>query len=145
MTKQEIYKLLNGSTKYGAKKSQCSYGHLHDSKKEASRCDELHLLLQSGEISDLELQKSFLIIPALYETVELNETYKIGKQKGQKKTKRVCLEQPAYYKADFVYYDKALGKTVIEDSKGKRTKDYILKRKLMRQQHCNEHTIFIET
>ena len=34
------------------------------------------------------------------------------------------------YVADFVYLDEQ-GKTVVEDAKGVRTKDYIIKRKLM--------------
>lgn len=147
MTPQEFKRLLKGKdNKYNAKKSYCSNGHLHDSLKEAKRCDELHLLLMTGAIADLELQKPYLIIPALYETIECNEVYKVGKLKGQKKTKRRCVEQSAYYKADFVYLDTQTGKTVIEDSKGKRTKDYILKRKLMKHQYCSDgKTVFIET
>lgn len=132
--------------KYSAKKTECRQGHIHDSMKEANRCDELHLLLRAGEITDLEIQKNYLIIPALYETVTLNEVYKTGKRKGQRKTKKVCIEKPATYKADFVYFDKAINKTVIEDSKGVKTKDYILKRKLVKQLYCtNGKTTFIET
>lgn len=145
MTAEEVQKLLKKGNKYNAVKTPCSHGHMHDSVKEAGRCDELHLLLQLGKIADLEFQKPYLIIPALYTEIASNEVYVSGKKKGQRKIKRKCLERAVYYKADFVYYDKELDKTVIEDSKGKRTKDYILKRKLMRHQHCNETTIFIET
>lgn len=145
MTIEQVRNLLKKGNKYNAVKTPCSHGHIHDSVKEAGRCDELHLLLSLGKITDLEFQKPYLIIPALYKEVALDEVYVSGKKKGQKKTKRECLERAVYYKADFVYYDKELDKTVIEDSKGKRTKDYILKRKLMRHQHCNENTIFIET
>lgn len=136
----------NHFNKFSAKKTPCNYGHIHDSTKEAKRCNELHLLLRAGQITDLETQKSYLIIPALYGTKTLKETYKKGSLKGQPKVQRICIEQAAFYKADFVYYDKALGKTVIEDSKGMRTKDYILKRKLMKQQYCQDgKTIFTET
>ena len=43
------------------------------------------------------------------------------------------MERPCTYVADFVY--KEGGKTVVEDTKGFRTKDYIIKRKLMLQVH----------
>jgi hypothetical protein len=39
-------------------------------------------------------------------------------------------ENEAYYRADFVYLDKE-GHLVVEDTKGFRTKEYLLKRKLM--------------
>lgn len=142
---KEINKVQK-TNKYSAKKKLCNHEHLHDSVKEANRCDELHLILKSGQITDLEIQKRFLIIPALYETKVLNEVYKKGALKGQRKTQKVCVERAVEYIADFVYFDKALEKVVIEDSKGMRTKDYVLKRKLMKQQYCqNDKTIFIET
>lgn len=114
--------------KYHAKKSVCGQGHTHDSKKEALRCDELHLLLKGGAIENLELQKEYELIPAM----------KYGKP--MKNERKAC------YIADFVYFDKTLGKTVIEDCKGKKTRDYILKRKLVKQLYCqNDETVFIET
>lgn len=114
--------------KYGSRKSVCSEGHTHDSAKEAARCSQLHLLQKAGEIADLEIQKEFVIIPA------------VGYGAPMKNERKSC------YKADFVYFDKALGKTVIEDSKGMRTKEYILKRKLVKQLYCQDgKTIFIET
>ena len=45
-------------------------------------------------------------------------------QKGDGRT-----ERPANYVADFVYQEN--GKTVVEDTKGMKTRDYILKRKIM--------------
>lgn len=133
-------------SKYGAKKTQCACGHTHDSKKEAGRCDALHLLLRGGKIDSLEFQKDYLLIPALYKEIELSERYKSGKNKGQPKTKRVCEEKKVVYRADFVYIDKETGNTVIEDCKGMRTKEYILKRKLMKQLYCQDgKTVFIET
>ena len=41
------------------------------------------------------------------------------------------LEKECAYIADFVYQDAHTGKLVVEDTKGVRTKDYIIKRKLM--------------
>ena len=113
------------SSKYHAKKTPCSHGHIHDSVKEAERCDELHLLLKIGEITDLEMQKDYELIPAQY---RLEERYsKTGKRL---KDKRILLERACVYKADFVYKNKD-GTLIVEDSKGVRTKEYIIKRKLM--------------
>ena len=81
-----------------------------DSKKEAQRYRELSLLLRAGIIRDLELQKQYELIPA----------QRIGTK---------VVERAVKYKADFVY--KENGETVVEDTKGVKTKDYIIKRKLM--------------
>lgn len=132
-------------SKYGAGKTVCCHGHKHDSRKEAERCDELYILLLAGEIKDLKLQERYLIIPALYKTIDTGRVYLNGRKKGQKRFKQVTEEQAAYYIADFVYFDTKLNRTVIEDTKGMRTKEYILKRKLMKQQYCDENTIFLET
>jgi hypothetical protein len=40
--------------KYRAIKAQCNAGHTHDSKREAVRCNELHILQAAGEITDLQ-------------------------------------------------------------------------------------------
>lgn len=107
-----------------------------DSKKEGNRYCELKLLLRAGEISNLELQKRYELIPAQYETVETGEYYKVGPKKGQPKTKQVCLEQSVVYIADFVYQDKN-GQTIVEDVKGFRDTSsatyakFVLKRKMM--------------
>jgi hypothetical protein len=87
-----------------------------DSKFEAKRYGELLLLEKAGAITNLELQKSFELIPTQYETLANG---KRGK----------CLERAVTYKADFVYIEN--GKQVVEDVKGMKTKDYIIKRKLM--------------
>ena len=94
--------------KYGNKKVEFD-GVTFDSRKEAKRYAELKLLLRAGQITDLELQKEFVLIPKL--TVN-------GKT-----------ERAVKYKADFVY--KENGELVVEDAKGMRTKEYIIKRKLM--------------
>lgn len=119
----------NQYSKYKAKKTPCSHGHIHDSKHEAERCDELHLLLAAKEISVLRVQENFELIPA---------QYKIEKRYGKKgqplKDKRVCLERACNYKADFTYFDKK-GDYIVEDAKGKRTKEYLIKRKLMLERY----------
>ncbi|MBV8849640.1 MAG: DUF1064 domain-containing protein, partial [Methylobacteriaceae bacterium] len=46
-------------TKYRAQKTTCLHSHLHDSKLEARRCDELHVLEENGELTHLELQPIF--------------------------------------------------------------------------------------
>ena len=83
-----------------------------DSKREANRYVELSLRQKAGEITDLQTQVPFELIPAQRDTV----------------TKKV-LERAVHYVADFVYYEG--GEKVVEDTKGYRTPDYILKRKLM--------------
>ena len=80
-------------------------GILFDSAKEAGRYQELKLLERAGMIHDLRRQVKFELIP------------KCGK------------ERPCFYIANFVYTEG--GRTVIEDVKGVRTKEYIIKRKLM--------------
>lgn len=114
-----------GRNKYGNKKIIVE-GIPFDSRKEARRYSELKLLERAGKIKNLELQKSFELIPAQYE--DTGEVYTRGANKGQPKRGK-CIEKAVTYKADFVYIED--GKTVVEDTKGFRTKDYILKRKLM--------------
>lgn len=80
------------------------------SRKEHRRADELTLLQKIGAISRLEFQKKFEVIP---------------KQDG---------ERAAHYIADFYYFE-VDGTEVVEDAKGFKTPDYILKRKLMKLVH----------
>ena len=47
------------------------------------------------------------------------------------KPKQKCIERECSYVADFVYHDAHTGELIVEDTKGVRTKDYIIKRKLM--------------
>lgn len=88
-------------------------GMTFDSAKEYKRYCELSLLEKAGKVTDLRRQVEFTLIPAQYET----------------EPKRKCLERAVKYIADFVYSED--GKTVVEDAKGFRIKDYIIKRKLM--------------
>lgn len=119
-------------SKYGAKKVICN-GIEFDSRKEANRYKELYLLQRAGVIQDLELQKPFELIPAQYKVVKTGEVYKRGAKKGQPKTKAICVENSVVYVADFVYKEK--GEIVVEDTKGFKTADYIIKRKLMLYVH----------
>lgn len=102
-------------------------GITFDSKKEASRYMELKLLERAKKISNLRRQVKYVLIPAQYE--KSTEKYKKGENKGRLK-QGVLLERECSYIADFVYIDEN-GKKVVEDTKGMRTKEYIIKRKLM--------------
>ena len=111
--------------KYYAQKCKIK-GAVFDSRKEAQRYAELQILLKAGQICDLGRQVRFDLIPAQYEVVE-----RYGKKGQRLKDGKRCIERGVDYVADFVYYDKMLNRTVVEDAKGVRTKDYIIKRKLM--------------
>lgn len=88
----------------------------YDSAKESRRAFELRMLEKKGEISALQEQVKYELIPAQYETVN-------GKRK--------CVERAVSYYADFTYVKD--GETIVEDTKSPitRTKDYIIKRKLL--------------
>lgn len=109
--------------KYHNKKINVN-GITYDSKKEYRRHQELSLLERVGTIQALERQVKYVLIPAQY------ETYARYGKKGQRiKDGRRLLEKECSYIADFVYIED--GKPVIEDTKGFKTKDYIIKRKMM--------------
>ena len=80
-------------------------------QKEHSRANELKLMQRAGLISNLREQVKYVLIPA------------------QRDTAGNLLERECAYYADFVYSKD--GKTVVEDTKGVRTKEYKIKRKLM--------------
>lgn len=111
----------NRTPKYRNKKIEAD-GMTFDSKKEYKRWCELNLLLKSGEITELERQVKIPLIPTQ------REPDIIGKRGGVKKGK--VIEHEISYIADFVYKDKD-GKLVVEDTKGFRTKEYVLKRKML--------------
>lgn len=98
------------SNKYHSKQTIID-GIKFDSKKEATRYCELKLLQRAGEIKDLQRQVRFELIPS------------------QRIDGRI-VERPVSYIADFVYTDKN-GNQVVEDTKGIKTREYIIKRKLM--------------
>lgn len=85
------------------------------SAREAKRAAELKLLLASGAITDLQEQVPFVLIPAQYDA------------------NRKLLERQCMYVCDFQYVRN--GQKVVEDCKGIRTPDYIIKRKLMLHVH----------
>ena len=98
-------------SKYGARKVTYD-GKTFDSQKEAQRYAELRLLERGKVISDLRCQVKFELLPA-------------QKVKGQ------LVERAVNYVADFTYVDKRTGEFIVEDTKGFKTKEYILKRKMM--------------
>jgi len=103
-------------------------GITFDSKREAKRYQELYFQQRAGEISCLELQRRFELIPAQYEVFP-----RYGKKGQRLKDGRRCVEKSVVYVADFTY--RRNGEMVVEDAKGMRTKDYIIKRKLMLYVH----------
>ncbi len=107
--------------KYHNRKVITSDGIEHASQKEANRWCELKLLERAGKIFGLQRQVKFTLIPAQYEEVI---------EEG-KKPKKKLLERECAYIADFVYYDAESGNLIVEDTKGVKTKDYVIKRKLM--------------
>lgn len=100
-----------GSNKYHAEKSGG-----YDSRKEHKRANELKLMQRAGLISCLRKQVRFILIPA------------------QRDSAGAIIEHQCAYVADFVYNDSD-GRLVVEDTKGFRTKEYIIKRKLMLHVH----------
>lgn len=111
-------------SKYGNKKLTVG-GITFDSKTEASRYRDLYFLEKAGKISNLQRQVKFILIPAQYEP----DT--VGKRGGVKRGK--LIERECSYVADFIYTED--GKQVVEDTKGFRTADYKIKRKLMLYVH----------
>lgn len=96
-----------------------------DSKFEWEYWLELKEREKRGEISDLKRQVSFELLPRQSAMVEVQ-------LKTKTKLKEVFYEHPVYYIADFVYTEN--GEQVIADTKGAKTADYVIKRKLMRLQ-----------
>lgn len=113
-------------SKYGNIKTTTSDGITHDSKKEATRWCELKLLERAGKICDLNRQVKYLLIPEQYVYYE-----RFGKNGRRLKDGMKLLEKECVYIADFVYTDTETDTVIVEDVKGKKTKDYIIKRKLM--------------
>ena len=91
--------------KYGNKPTQG-----FASKKEANRYAELLMLERADKIGHLITQIPFVVVPRQ----EVNG----------------FIERPVVYIADFQYVDRD-GFLHVEDTKGFRTRDYVIKRKLM--------------
>jgi hypothetical protein len=97
--------------KYGARKVGG-----YDSKKEFHRALALKQLAKWGDITELKEQVWYELIPE------------------QRDAEGHLVERAMYYVADFTYKDKD-GNLVVEDVKGYRTKEYIIKRKLMLERY----------
>jgi hypothetical protein len=97
---------MKGRTKYGNRPTNG-----YSSKGEEKRAQELELMQRAGLIRDLQSQVKMEIIP---------------KQDG---------ERAAHYVADWTYTDCLTGAEIIEDFKGFRTPEYVLKRKLVLQRY----------
>lgn len=97
-----------------------------DSMHEYKRYLDLKEMEANGEIKDLQRQVKFVLIPKQVQIIERYHKRTGARLKDEEKT----LEQECSYVADFVYYDKN-GKMIVEDAKGLRTPDYVIKRKLM--------------
>lgn len=99
-----------GPNKYGARKVTVD-GITFDSKKEARKYQELKLLKRAGEIKDFELQPEFVLLEGFR---DMNGTW----------------HRPIKYRADFrvTYKD---GRVAVIDTKGYRTREYQLKKKLL--------------
>lgn len=115
MAVQEIKK----RSKYGNRKVVRD-GIKFDSEREAARFTELKVLQAMGKIRDLRLQTNFTLVEG-YTTIE-----------GER-------IKPMVYRADFTY-ERATEPDIagvvhwrreVEDAKGAKTKDYLLKKKLM--------------
>lgn len=106
--------------KYKAKKTM-AFGMTFASKKEADRYMVLKNLEAKGKITDLKTQVKFVLIPAQ------REPDTVGVRGGKVKGK--LIERECAYVADFVYLRD--GEMIVEDTKGMRTPEYIIKRKLM--------------
>ena len=91
------------------------------SKREALYYMQLKALQKAGSITDLELQPRFPMPPdGMWATV-----------KGQKEMVKVKPGTICTYVTDFRYKNKA-GETVVVDVKGYKTREYILKKKLLK-------------
>ena len=111
-------------SKYGSRKITRD-GMTFDSVKEYMRFRELSILERAGEITGLERQVKYVLIPAQYAPDTMTARGKIKRGK--------LLERECSYVADFRYIQG--GETIVEDVKGyKKGQAYALftlKRKLM--------------
>ena len=107
-------------TKYHSRKITRD-GITFDSQKEARRYAELKLLEKSGAITDLQQQVKYVLLPAQYRQFF---------DKKAHRWKNRCVEREVCYIADFVFKDSD-GVVHVEDVKGFKTREFIIKRKLM--------------
>lgn len=101
---------LKPASKYGNIPAYDAYGNRYSSRAEARRGVELDLLERAGEIRNLRRQQRYPLV--------------VKGKDGQ--DVKICT-----YVCDFQYHDVATGEEVTEDVKGQRTREYIIKRRLM--------------
>lgn len=99
------------SAKYRNRKVVTEEGTF-DSVKEYSRWRELQLMQRAGLIRELQRQVPFVLIPS------------------QKDEDGKVIERPVKYIADFVYRLASDNRQIVEDTKGLKTPEYVIKRKL---------------
>ena len=109
--------------KYHAKKVVFD-GITFDSKKEGLYYLRLKEMEKSGKISNLRLQVKYELLPAIWKEYTKH-------LKTKDKVEQKCIQRAVYYIADFVCTDNVTGKEVVIDVKGRKTKEYILKKKMM--------------
>lgn len=118
-------------SKYHNRQVTLLNGEKIDSLRELTRYNQLLVLERAGRITDLRRQVKYVLIPAQYQV-----SPRVSARTGRAlKDSRKLLERECAYIADFVYFDCALGREVVEDAKGVRTPDYVIKRKLMLKEH----------
>ena len=103
------YKALHAASSSKRSKYGAVKSGGYDSRKEHQRANQLKMMLRAGLISDLREQVKYVLIPT------------------QRDSDGNLLEKECSYKADFVYRR--------NDTKGVRTPEYIIKRKLMLHVH----------
>lgn len=108
--------------KYNASKTVVD-GIRFDSRAEARRYRELKLLQRAGEIKDLELQPSFLLVDGF-------------KCRGKS-------YRDVRYIADFAYIEIKTRLHVVEDVKGVETEVFRLKKKLFLKKYGNLYDLRI--
>lgn len=115
------YIKLFPKNKYCNKKCVDFNGIAYDSIKEKNRGFELELLQKANEISQLQRQVKYVLLPSQYKII---------------KGKKVCLEKECAYYCDFQYIDKN-NHLIVEDVKSKATMTavYKIKKKLMLYMH----------
>lgn len=112
-------KVFDEEKKSKYKAIKCEYdGVKFDSKREMNRYIDLKLLEQAGRIENLQLQVIYELQPA-FEFLG-NKIRAIN------------------YVADFVYFDKRINETVVEDVKGMKTPVYKLKKKMFEYKYKME-------
>lgn len=111
-TKSDVAKAIRQMnrprSKWGNVHTDCSQGHTHDSKKEAGRCNDLAMYERAGVVKGIQVQCKYPLHVNGHLICTYYSDFEYWRQKG----------------SEWEY--------VVEDTKGKRTRGYIIKRKLMK-------------